>query len=348
MRHSDLLKAVLLPAALLVGCGQGQPEAEVSAADLQQTEAALITTSTPQLLAQVENDGSLRVSATHIYVNDYATIRRVPKAGGPAETALSAPLEGWISREFALDDQYIYAVVIEGPDAFGHVVRVPLAGGRPENLLGGELGYPAIAVDATHVYLASSDQVVRFPKDGQLFLAPEIIASAQNNASSIAVDGSNVYWIDMGSPNPANGCNPWEGKIRAWNKLTGTTRLLASGENCPLNLVLDGSSLYWGNYASELRKISTWSYFGFPQTVAREVYGMAIAADASYLYALAETDEASYLTAVGKFFGTRHIFSNTREEPDSRMSGLAADAQNLYYLRYDREIGAAGLYKLRK
>ncbi|MGA9524073.1 MAG: hypothetical protein WBV82_21610 [Myxococcaceae bacterium] len=358
MRNSQLLTAVFLPAALLVGCGQGQPEAEVSATELQQMEEGLITTSTPQRLATLEGGGAMRMGTTHIYFVDYENraIRRVPKAGGAVETVFSAPSDAWILSEFALDDQYVYAAVVEGPNYFGHIVRVPLAGGEPVVLLDGEMSYGAIAVDATHVYLGYLDwqiigsgpasQLVRFPKDGSIFLEPEVIASEQNNVSSIAVDGSNVYWIDAGGLNPANGCNPNEGKIRAWNKLSKATRIIASGENCPLNLVFDGSTLYWGNFAYELRKISAWSYFGFPQTVARDVNGLAIAADSSYLYA--ETGSGQpYLMAVGKLFGTRYSFSNTRGERE--FYGLAADTQNLYYLRYDGSEGPrSSLFKLRK
>ncbi|MGA9520464.1 MAG: hypothetical protein WBV82_03310 [Myxococcaceae bacterium] len=348
MRHSQFLMAVVLPASLLVGCGQEQLEADVSAADLQQTEQGLITTATPQRLAQLESYVTIQTSATHVYFNDFRTIRRVPKAGGAVETILSAPEEGWLAWEFALDDKYVWVGVIEDlSEPFGHVVKVPLAGGEPVKSLGGAIEYSDIAVDATFVYLAIGDQVLRFPKEG-LFFAPEVIASGQSSATSLAVDGSNVYWIDMGSTNPANGCNPNEGRINAWNKFTGATRVLASGENCPLNLVLDGSSLYWGTFGSELRKTSTWSYSGFPQTVARGISPFAIAADASYLYTATEDSQASYLMAVGKFFGTRYIFPNTREGLSEDIFGLVADAQHVYYVRSDVESGSVGLFKLRK
>ncbi len=340
--------AVFLPASLLVGCGEGQLEAEIPAADLQQTEQSLITTATPQRLALLESEATIKASATHIYFNDGRTIRRVPKAGGAVETILSAPEEGSLAWEFTLDDQYVYVGVATGwSPPTGHVARVPLAGGEPEIILGGGSSYSDIAVDATFAYLAHGDQVLRFPKEGGFFLVPEIIASGQNSAASIEVDGSNVYWTEMGSGNPANGCNPYEGKINVWSKFTKTTRVLASGENCPVNLTLDGSTLYWGTFGQQLRKISAWSYFGFPQTVAIGIVPFSFASDASYLYTATADRQATYLMAVGKLFGTRYTFLNTREDHDRPILRLAADAQQVYYVRHEGEIGA-GLYKLRK
>ncbi len=341
--------AVLLPASLLVGCGQGELGAEETTADLQQTEQGLITTATPQRLAQLDGDsGSIQLTTTHVYFHNYRTIRRVPKAGGAVETLLTAPETGWLAPEFAVDDKYVWVGVIEdSSENFGHVVKVPLAGGEPVKTLS-VASYNDIAVDQTWVYLALGDQVVRYPKEG-LFFAPEVIASSQNNAASIAVDGANVYWIDMGSPNPANGCNPNEGKINAFNKFTRATRVLAVGENCPVNLVLDGGSLYWGNFGQELRKLSTLSYFGFPQTLARGVEPFAIAADTSYLYAASSDNQAGFLVAVGKLFGARYTFVKTRQDISSSVFySLAADAQNLYYIRRESEVGTSAVFKLRK
>ncbi|MGA9521327.1 MAG: hypothetical protein WBV82_07680 [Myxococcaceae bacterium] len=351
MRYSQLLTAaVFLPATLLVGCGLEQSESEaLASADLQQSKEALVTTSTPQLLTSVKDAGTIRLSATHVYFVDRAeaAIRRVPKAGGAVETVLSAPGK-LLSVEFALDDKYVYAVVQEG-GTFGQVARAPLAGGQPEYLLGGDIYDPGIAVDGTHVYLTKKDRVVRFPKDGGIFLEPEVIASGQDNATAIAVDGSNVYWIDIGLGNPAIGCNAGEGKVRAWNKLTRATRLIASRETCPFDLAVDGSTLYWTTlFTSELRKISTWSYFSLPQTVARDVSGLGIAFDSSYVYLVKQSDRGPSLAAVSKFFGTQLTFTNTQAKPNDFLGDLAADAQNLYYIVYDREMDSAALMKLRK
>ncbi len=359
MRFSQVLTAAFLPAALLVGCGQGQPETEVSATDLQQLEEALITTSTPQLLATLESGGTMRMGSTHLYFLDYdqGAIRRVSKAGGEVQTVLVAESDEYFDPAFAHDDQYVYAILMKrAGDYFGNVVRVPVTGGEPQGLLGGGILFPAIAVDATHVYLSTMDperlgsgpasKLVRFPKDGGIFLEPEVIANGQNNVTSIAADASSVYWIDSGTPNPANGCNPYDGKVRSWNKFTKVTRVLAIGENCPLNLVLDGTTLYWGNLSRELRKLSIWSYFAFPLTIARDVDYQSIATDASYVYGTTSADQKQQIMALGKIFGTRNNFPTTLGSTE--IEDLAADTQNLYYLRHDGETGNAGLYKLRK
>lgn len=350
MRPSQFLMAAFLPLSLLVvGCGEGQLEAEVPAADLQQTEQDLIITGVPQRLAVLESVGAIQTSATHLYINGSRTLQRVPKAGGAVETILSiGEGAGWLANDFALDDKYIWIAVLNSDsEVFANVIRVPIAGGEPVKLLEIDEWYSGIAVDATWVYFAIENQILRYPKEGP-WSEPEVIASGLENAASVAVDGSNVYWIDMGPPNPAIGCFGGAGKVLAWNKFTRTTRVLASGETCPMKLVLDGTSLYWiGHLGKDLRKISTWSYFGFAQTVANDVHPYGFATDASYLYLASADSQASYLTAVGKLFGLRYTFPNTREDLSRAIATVAADAQHVFYMRNEREIGA-GLYKLRK
>ncbi len=77
------------------------------------------------------------------------------------------------------------------------VMKVPLSGGTPSTLAAGATGayldFPeGIAVDATDAYwLEQIGTVMKVPLDGG---TPTTLSSGQLNLTSLAVDGTSVYW----------------------------------------------------------------------------------------------------------------------------------------------------------
>ena len=71
--------------------------------------------------------------------------------------------------------------------------------------------------------------------------SPTLLASVTNDAYDVAVDGTNVYWVELLSGNvmkcAIGGCG-------------GKATVVASAQNNPSALALDAKAVYWVNYAN--------------------------------------------------------------------------------------------------
>jgi hypothetical protein len=94
-----------------------------------------------------------------------------------------------------------------------------------------------LAVGAMYVYWAdnSAGTVMKAPLTGG---SPTMLASGQVNPQNIAVDATNVYWINAGSPGAVM-------KVTLEGDTSPMT--LAPAQDYPNNLVTDGTSVYWTN-----------------------------------------------------------------------------------------------------
>ena len=85
----------------------------------------------------------------------------------------------------------------------GLILRVPLAGGTPENLAGNTIGPFGIAVDDTNVYWVeqftatslNGGRVLTIPKAGA---TPTVVAADQLEPFRVRLDASYVYWAAHG------------------------------------------------------------------------------------------------------------------------------------------------------
>jgi hypothetical protein len=171
------------------------------------------------------------------------SIVSVPLAGGTPRVLASdqdSPLA------IAVDDTAIYwtaggVTTIDGGTSDGVVLSMPLGGGTPTLLVSG-LGMPtAIAVHegvvAFAAYTSSASAIGTVPSTGG---TSTTLATGPTPTTSIALDGTNVYWVQASSQTVGS-----DGRILSMPLAGGTPLVLADRRPDPGKMVLLGSTLFW-------------------------------------------------------------------------------------------------------
>lgn len=180
---------------------------------------------------------ALALDGTNVYFGDNGGIKRVPKGGGIVSTLAA----GYDSTKLAVDDSYVYWTE-RSPGGGGAIRRVSkhLAGGVVDTLVSGSyLDDPwGIAVDDTQVYFTElgSGKAPRMPKAGGA-ISDFVPADPTYMGQDIAVDGTNVYWLDT--------TGTATGRLRRAPKGGGTVENLALGLFGPTGLNLTATHVYW-------------------------------------------------------------------------------------------------------
>lgn len=109
--------------------------------------------------------------------------------------------------------------------------------------------------------------------------APDVVASAQANPSSIAIDSTRIFWT-----------NKDDGSVMMRTQATdaGAALALATGQNAPSDIVSDGTRAYWVNAGDGTVMACDVGGCAAPTLVAKGLaQPTAIAADADFLYVVA-------------------------------------------------------------
>jgi hypothetical protein len=157
----------------------------------------------------------------------------------------AAPIGGGAVTQYVTDAFFlaIYGANIYFSTASGLIEMVPKAGGSPVTLLMPPGQQPSvIAADGNNVYFVmengnsgASSTVLQEPATPSDGGATITIASAQGNTSSIATDGTNVYWA-----NPANGT------IDQAPVGGGAVTTLATTQGAS-SIAIDSAYVYWAS-----------------------------------------------------------------------------------------------------
>jgi hypothetical protein len=262
------------------------------------------------------------------------TVMRVSRSTGVAEQI--ATITGYPSYA-ALGGTFIYFADYE------HVFKLPKAGGQPQ-LVAPIEGTTALAADASGVYVAASayegdHYFHRISKIAAGTTTPVELARA-TYVTSIATDTTHVYWLDETQPNPAIGCGRYAGAAHKINKLGGLDITLAVGINCPLVLAVDGTSIYYSNWAQTSTGnpvVKLPKSGGFGQVIGR-TGGMQIVVDPSYVY---------WISLAGDLVRTAKTFPLPRTiAADVDHSIVGADAAGVYFWREQDEPRLYSLYRI--
>jgi hypothetical protein len=190
-----------------------------------------------------ERIGRLRARAVLILVVGCSSEHATTLAQGPFPWGI------------AVDASYVYWVNAEGADG-GSVVRVAKGGGAAQTLASAQVNPVSIAIDANRVYWTTAgtsscapDGACTSNADGAVLSAPlaggtpTVVAGGQRAPVSLAVDASNVYFVDEGSA--VFESTIADGTVVQVPVGGGAPTTLAGGLFYPGALAVDGASVYW-------------------------------------------------------------------------------------------------------
>lgn len=134
----------------------------------------------------------------------------------------------------AVSATHVYWMDTENTSGQGVLMRVPRAGGTPQELTPRiYVGAYTLAVNATHVYWAT-DAVFRLPLAGGTV---EEVARTGSGASGLTIDATHAYWAGLVSENV--------GSVSKVPLAGGAVVIIAAGQACPRAIAADATNVYW-------------------------------------------------------------------------------------------------------
>jgi hypothetical protein len=118
------------------------------------------------------------------------------------------------------------------------IMKVPKQGGTPVALASG-VTVNSLAVDANFVYWTNSVSSGTVMKVAIAGGAPTPVATGQLFPAGIAVDATNLYWVNAGSPTLG------AGSVMKASLATGVSITLAANQETALAIAIDATSVYW-------------------------------------------------------------------------------------------------------
>jgi hypothetical protein len=327
-----MLRTTILASFLFTGCVDDVTAIDDSEVQSDGKADGFAVSAERKVLDETRQPEHVLQDTTHVYYTLFTdadehsnpqtrSVIRVRRSDGAREQI--ATIVGYPTHA-ALGGGFIYFADYE------HVYKLPKAGGASQ-LVAPIESTTALAADTSGVYVAAAtyegeQYFHRISKIASGSTTPIELARA-TYVTSIAVDSTHVYWLDETQPNPAIGCGRFAGEAHKISKLGGLDIRLAAGINCPLTLAVDGTSIYYSNWAqtdtgNPVVKLS--KNGGFPQVIGR-TGGMQLVVDSSYVY---------WLSLAGDLVRTAKTFILPRTIAlDVNHYIVGADAAGVYFWR---------------
>jgi len=241
--------------------------------------------------------GAVVGDANDVYWVNSGSLWDVALAADTGHPLVSSPVLGQVGA-IAIDDQFLYLNTynLDRTDQMMHtrIVRIVRSGGAPEILserISRETSAGSIAVDASAIYWTvlegtastaspAASTLVRTAKDGSGDTVLVHLA-APFSFGGIAVAAGFVFFTERSEIDAYAGNST--GVVAKVPVLGGPQIVLASGEEYPFAIAVDGSQVYFTNYGSTIRALPLGG--GSVRTLADAQSGPAsIAVDSTHLY----------------------------------------------------------------
>lgn len=180
----------------------------------------------------------IAVDATNVYWSDFTSINKVPIAGGASVMLSGGEPPGY---GIAVDQGKVYWM------DQAEVLEIPTAGGSESAIAPTNEG-EEIAVRNGTVFYTTKDSIMRALGGSPV----TTLASGQNHPVALAVDDTNVYWIDQVSGSFPN----IVGSILEVPISGGTPTVLATGQANPTDIAVDQTSVYWIGLEGPIMKLT--------------------------------------------------------------------------------------------
>lgn len=277
------------------------------------------------LIAKDGGRGALNVAVDASYVywasNTAGAVVRVPVTGGqPAALTTICGGRAWV----AIDSRSVYcAVPGSGGPGSGIIGRTALFGSEPTMIASGmSINQLAVGRDAVY-WTTTRGEVMTVGLEGG---SPTTLAAINGNATSLAVDDANVYWVNL-----LGGVSLTVTVLKVAASGGDPVELARfEGTQGPSNLALDGTYVYWADRnTGAVVKVPV---AGGPSEVVFTMGTQAtsVAVDASGVY---------WIGGGGVYGGTPPAAMRQLATTDPITFGLAVNATGVYWS------GILGIYK---
>ena len=160
-----------------------------------------------------------------------------------------------------------------------------------------------------------------------------LLASGQTNPQSLAIDATNVYWVNAGPSSPPSGT------VMKVAKGGGVAITLASGQNFPRSIAVDTTSVYWGG-GGVLGLMKTPTGGGSSTTLVPLALASAIARDAVNVY-WTSLNTPNSVEKVPLGGGTPTTIAPAQNLP----FGIAVDGTSAYWANNEGALDAGAVLK---
>lgn len=259
-----------------------------------------------------------------------------------------------------------------GFNAGGTVWKIPLGGGCPIQMIGGQAAPHGMASDGTTLFFADqgatagSGSIQSIPVSGT---TATLIAMSQSTPLDVALDATNVYWTNSGdgsvwmsnktTPNPTklagpNGAghagylavdatyvyfsDPSAGVINRVPIATGSTTALTTMVSAPGHVTIDSTTLYFGSRGMTTTAILSVALNAMAATPAQVVTSLpavnGIYTDGTSLWWAENTDVQPYMTGTGEIHRAT-IAGTSDTKLATKQNGpncISVDSTSIYWI----------------